>query len=170
VVYHGTAYAPGQPPITEFRGPHQPFRYPAFPGGRGKFVGVGSFFSESEEVAASYPYISLPQTQNYARVVHTLYLRIEKPKVYRTLRAAMEDMVTRVGPDPVAFVTLLRAEGYDGITFMEGPSYAPTSAKKKARVWVAFDPRQVKSATDNAGTFDPDDPSTLRNPRTRSRR
>ena len=144
VVYHGTAYAPGQPYITEFRGPHQPLRYPSFPGGRGKFTGVGSFFSESEEVAASYPYVSLPQTQNYARVVHALYLRIEKPKVYRTLRAASEDMVARAGPDPVAFVALLRAEGYDGITFMEGPSYNPTDAKKKARVWITFSPEQVR--------------------------
>lgn len=30
--------------------------------------------------------------------------------------------------------------------------------------YVVFDPRQIKSATDNAGTFDPDDPSILRNP------
>jgi hypothetical protein len=30
--------------------------------------------------------------------------------------------------------------------------------------YVVFDPRQIKSATDNVGTFDPDDPSILRNP------
>jgi hypothetical protein len=46
----------------------------------------------------------------------------------------------------VAFVALLRAEGYDGITFMEGPSYNPTDAKKKARVWITFSPEQVRYA------------------------
>lgn len=143
VVYHGTAYTPGQSRIEHFRGAHQPFRYPAWSGRSGKVVGIGSFFSESAEVAASYPVIA---SEAHTRVVHPIYLRIEKPKAYRTIRAVADDMVARVGSDPVAFVDLLRSEGYDGVTFMEGPSYAPANRSKKARVWVTFTPEQVRHA------------------------
>jgi len=49
--------------------------------------------------------------------------------------------------------------GYDGVMLTD-PS--PTG---EAISYVVFSPRQVKSATKNAGTFDPSDPSILRNPR-----
>jgi len=140
VVYHGTTYAPGEAHIERFRGAFQPFRYPAWPSGEGKFVGVGTFFSESQEVASSYP---LYTPKGAVRAVHRVRLTINRPKVYTTARAAAKDMVARVGSDPVAFVALLRAEGYDGITFMEGPSYNPSDRTKKARVWIPFSPEQV---------------------------
>ena len=35
--------------------------------------------------------------------------------------------------------------------------------------YVVFDPRQIKSATDNVGTFDPENPSILKNRRTSRR-
>jgi hypothetical protein len=49
--------------------------------------------------------------------------------------------------------------GYDGVVLTD-PS--PTG---EAISYVVFSPKQIKSATGNAGTFDPDDPSILRNPR-----
>jgi hypothetical protein len=138
VVYHGTAHAPGEPRFTTFLGPRSPFRYPATPGGR--FVGVGTFFSESPLVAVSYPRFL---REGDTRVTYRVHLRIENPKGYTTARAAADDMVGRVGNDPEAFVRVLRSEGYDGLTFLEGPSYAPRDREKKARVWVPFSVDQI---------------------------
>jgi len=49
-----------------------------------------------------------------------------------------------------------KAAGFDGIWHL-GPGTAGLHL-------AVFDPRQIKSATDNVGTFDPDDPSIMRNP------
>ena len=43
--------------------------------------------------------------------------------------------------------------GFDGITHIGGGRIQKDS--KKHRVWIAFNPEQIKSATDNIGTFDP---------------
>ena len=48
---------------------------------------------------------------------------------------------------PAVLTSMMQAEGFDGV--VEGPHVC------------VFDPRQIKSATDNVGTFDPDDPSFL---------
>lgn len=48
-----------------------------------------------------------------------------------------------------AFADALKSKGYDGIQFME--EMEPT--------WGAFEPNQIKSATDNVGTFDEAEPS-----------
>lgn len=62
------------------------------------------------------------------------------------------------------FVAVAKAAGYDGAVLQEEgvglDDYAPLQT-----VWVAFDPRQVKSATRNVGTFDPDDPDLTHNTR-----
>ena len=42
--------------------------------------------------------------------------------------------------------------GYDGITHIGGGRFYDGS--ERHRVWIAFDPEQVKSVTDNVGTFD----------------
>jgi hypothetical protein len=52
--------------------------------------------------------------------------------------------------------------GYDGVVY--------DNTWEGGISWIAFDPRQIKSATDNVGTFDPRDPSILKNGRRTSRR
>ena len=52
---------------------------------------------------------------------------------------------------------LLTSKGYDGIVYentYEGPGDS----------WIVFRPTQIKSATSNIGTWDPDDPDIRRNP------
>jgi len=49
--------------------------------------------------------------------------------------------------------------GYDGVVFAD-PSFTGEVIS-----YVVFSPKQIKSATRNAGTFDPDDPNIYRNPR-----
>lgn len=50
----------------------------------------------------------------------------------------------------------LIAMGHDGVTHMGGGRIDPDSVRH--RVYIAFDPEQIKSATGNAGTFDPGNP------------
>jgi hypothetical protein len=53
----------------------------------------------------------------------------------------------------------LRRMGYDGITHIGGARIKSDSTKH--RVWIAFDPEQVKSATGNNGEYRPDSPNIL---------
>jgi len=50
----------------------------------------------------------------------------------------------------------IKTLGYDGIT----RPYDPLG-QSRGREYVTFEPNQIKSATDNAGTFDPNNPSIL---------
>lgn len=53
----------------------------------------------------------------------------------------------------------MRAMGFDGITHIGGGRVDSDGVKHK--VWIAFDPEQIKSATANQGTFDPNNPKIL---------
>lgn len=48
----------------------------------------------------------------------------------------------------------LRKAGYDGVVYQN-------AAEGGGDSWIVFDPRQVKSATGNAGTYNPDNPSMM---------
>jgi hypothetical protein len=50
-------------------------------------------------------------------------------------------------------------KGYDGIVY--------PNAVEGGESWVAFSPTQIKSAIGNRGTFDPEDPNIMHNPRRR---
>jgi len=52
---------------------------------------------------------------------------------------------------------VLQAMGYDGITHTGGLSGRYGSGKPH-KVWIAFEPEQIKSALGNKGTFDPSNP------------
>lgn len=55
------------------------------------------------------------------------------------------------------FVAFLQARGYDGATFTE--ELDTDQGPIAGRTFVAFAPTQIKSATDNVGTFNPTEPS-----------
>ena len=66
---------------------------------------------------------------------------------------------------------LIREAGYDGIVYesvLSTASWTGTGVGRaktgSSRSYIVFEPTQVKSATDNAGTFDPAELSILRNP------
>lgn len=63
------------------------------------------------------------------------------------LRWEAEDMVTE----------LIEGMGYDGITHIGGGRYG-TKDGPKHRVYIAFEPEQIKSSTENIGTFDGNNP------------
>lgn len=110
---------------------------------------IGSCFSESLEVAASYP----KQLNLENRHVKEVYLSIQNPKKYRTLTALTNHLIEFCEerklplvqdrlPHVSMFKDYLIDQGYDGITYKEGPVYNPK--QNKATVWVAFHPYQIK--------------------------
>lgn len=70
----------------------------------------------------------------------------------------------------------LKAKGYDGIVYKNTHDGTSLANKMKAEdSWIAFDPEQIKSTTDNIGTFDRKNPdirysrSSTANPQNMSR-
>jgi len=53
-----------------------------------------------------------------------------------------------------------REHGYDGITYRN--VVEKVDWEKGGSAYIAFDPTQIKSATGNRGTFDPNDPNITR--------
>lgn len=60
-------------------------------------------------------------------------------------------------PGVETYVDIFRHMGHDGLVY-------DNVGEGGGMSWIAFDPWQIKSATDNVGTYDPADPSILRNP------
>lgn len=56
-------------------------------------------------------------------------------------------------------VDILKQMGYDGARLTESLSDEESEKGYAQRAWAAFDPNQIKSATGNKGTFDPNNPS-----------
>lgn len=58
--------------------------------------------------------------------------------------------------------SILKEAGYDGITHRAGDDHGSIIQEVDngdyGRIWIAFRPEQIKSATDNTGTFDPNNP------------
>lgn len=77
---------------------------------------------------------------------------------WKTLQDAIDDVPARISYPVIA------GAGYDGVVHT---AYYPDN---EYRSWIAFDPRQIKHATENVGTYDPSDPSMYKNPRGKTSR
>ena len=63
--------------------------------------------------------------------------------------------------------------GYDGIVYTAhylGNYLGNAAVDLRVKSWVAFDPRQIKHATENVGMYDPSDPDMYKNPRRKTSR
>lgn len=91
-----------------------------------------------------------------------VYLRVENP-YYADLRkmqeAAFEDKTW-----VARFRESLIKKGHDGIIIRPKTEQVGRFNVREPMLVCVFDPRQVKSAIGNRGTYDPADPSILRNP------
>lgn len=83
--------------------------------------------------------------------VMPLYLAIRNPK-----RIADQATVKAGNWDDA--IAQAKAEGHDGLVYTNSAEGAGSES------WVAFDPKQIKSAIGNRGTFDPNDPNILHQP------
>lgn len=120
---------------------------------------LGPSFSDSLDVAKSYPYSRKPD------VVPTMLeadLEINNPKKFTSLNALQkaiwnhfgeEEVIKRLYSKPSGRVeavkqlaeeykTYLKEQGYDGIAFKEGPSHSPT--KNKQTTYMPFANEQIK--------------------------
>lgn len=148
VVYHGTPGAYNGMPITSFSKKAQ--------GGLGGAIGF--WFSDSREVGERF---ARPRYAGVQPEVIETYLSISNPKEYQTYRAFVDDANARRGDSIESRLKSLRRAlekaGHDGIVIRE----SDTDGGIVRDDWVAFRPEQIKSATANRGTFDPNDPSIL---------
>lgn len=106
-----------------------------------------------------------------ARIILTQEHELQRHVDFETRRGArrgrvfvpsLNDAINAADP-AVAFSAIVQA-GYDGVFHLA--EYPGKRGKKVLyRTWVAFDPRQIKHATDNVGTYDPQDPNMYKNPR-----
>ena len=148
----------------------------------GSHFGPGFYMAEEPEIASrGYAEGHLHprgQEQSGSPSVYKLYARIENPldmskpadskmiaAVFGSPNVDLEEMgfgsrptnevlykqlAKRLGDDKRAANERLQELGFDGITRLNRAS----DEAPEHREWVVFDPRQVKSATGNQGTFD----------------
>ena len=97
--------------------------------------------------------------------VMPLYARMENPLLIDD--KAMEDWASTVFAGgsrefpnlmPQHWVDNIRSEGYDGIMYTPPEKVLPSGETSRDQEYIVFDPKQIKSASGNRGTYDPDDP------------
>lgn len=116
--------------------------------------GMGIYFTDSAENAATYGY-----------EVYPVYLRMLKPLIVDA-QGENWSYVPFKGSFYYAddIVSLAEEKGHDGVIFLN--IYDTHSGNNiLSNTYVVFSPKQIKSATKNAGTFDPDDANIYQNPR-----
>jgi len=125
--------------------------------------GIGSFFSSSRLNASTYSG-SRAEVENGARQpgVYSVYLKIENPLVvnWNGKEWYQGESEFEKTDDAAKFA---KANGYDGVILREVKDPGSDNySHVVADIYVAFEPTQIKSATGNQGTFDPNDPSILK--------
>ena len=105
---------------------------------------------------------------------YRLYLKMERPFVHDAKGREWTDLVVPEFPQSSSTYEVAhaaKAAGYDGAIFRNiRDTDLATDKLAPSDVYVVFDPRNIKSATANIGTYDPNDPDIRRNPRARSTR
>ena len=95
-----------------------------------------------------------------------LYARAENPlQLEQSPAKNLEKWGTEDGRHLTAdSVARIKAAGYDSVITPPGFKHYARDHPKQGRELVVFDPNQIKSATENRGTFDPSDPNIRRMP------
>ena len=145
----------------------------------GKY-GAGVYLTPDRSIAESYTTRDGAVLSLFARVERPLfvYLAESDPLVSAMRRSSSARYASAVQSDrqpmgrsasgKVALgygsraSDLLQEAGFDGVFAFQGVPGGSRRNAVAAAIVLAFDPSQVKSATDNDGTYDADDPSILR--------
>lgn len=117
--------------------------------------GSGYYAAASPEQAEKWGMRQTPMDQGYIPTgeglnILPLFMAMRNPAAFKDVESAKKDIGVNWTPEQVTEV--LVARGFDGVWSREDDELA------------AFTPTQIKSATGNRGTFDPNDPSTLNQP------
>lgn len=153
-------------------------------GGKFGLFGRGSYFTDNADVAESYTKKGKGQTPGVYDVYLSIQNPIDmdaaaninewerafdsndldatylngiatNEDAFRALKENLQDEgYTRSEAEDLV-TDLIEGMGYDGITHIGGGRYG-TKDGPKHRVYIAFDPEQIKSASKNKGTYDPE--------------
>jgi uncharacterized protein YjbI with pentapeptide repeats len=101
---------------------------------------------------------------------YRLYIKMERPFVHDAEGGQWDDLHIPQFPNKRKTYEVAHAVKdtglYDGVILKNlRDSGRKTRYDKPADVYVVFDPKNIKSATTNVGTYDPNDPDIRRNPR-----
>jgi len=119
-------------------------------------LGAGFYFTTSYEAAQSYANADAERTGGTPNVIQA-YLRIKNP--YFAPRRIWQ--LSSMPKEAKKHSSSLKKQGYDGVSFFVDLSAIGDDCFTE---YVVFDPRQIKSATMNRGTFDPFDSDMRKNP------
>lgn len=125
----------------------------------------GFFFSPDKETSESFgknvmpAYLSIKNPADLTKAIGETDRRLIDEKGYSEKWLRMTEAWEMFDEDQgEQFVKDLQDLGYDG-AIIEEP--AVEGERKKGVAWVAFKPTQIKSATSNLGTFDPNNTNIL---------
>ena len=114
------------------------------------FAGEGFYFMSSKEWGDGYAEVAVDNSGGEARTIEA-YLRMENPKVISDYQEVIKGRDIRESGVARAVAKEIRESGHDGVILMPKKKGGP-------REYMVLDPVQIKSATNNRGTFDPSDP------------
>lgn len=148
-------------------------------------MGMGGYFTDDPAVASNYT----RKGKGASPTVYAVYLSIKNPldmeakadpsawakqfedieqyheggntneSWYRAAEESLSDGYIPAWEGAEIMQAGLRSMGYDGITHVGGGRVASDGVRH--RVYIAFDPEQIKSAIGNRGTFDPARPELV---------
>ena len=145
-------------PLVVYHGTRKSFS--SFQAGPSGMVGQGIYLTPDPSEASYY---ATKQGQ-----VYPVYVSIQFPKVLASARQGVDHFFDTLGnytgETPDAYVTsVMKGQGHDGVFV-----YKDLGSGLDLRELVAFSPTQIKSATGNRGTFDPEDPVLTNPPKRRN--
>jgi uncharacterized protein (UPF0335 family) len=106
----------------------------------------------------------LEQTSQPKIKIIDAYLSIKKPYKFDAKGERFLDIEENIH----SAIAEARNGGHDGIVIRNLIDNADWGSDRATDHWVAFEPTQIKSATGNSGTFDPNNPSILYQAETKS--
>jgi len=122
------------------------------------WLGEGFYFSDTAKGAEDYTRDDISRLKRQSAEggnILPVYLSMENPLIVDfSLDDLGQPWNSRSAMSAKEFSAILRKRGHDGVIF-KGP-VAPSGLSDNQ--FMVFDPTQIKSATGNRGTFDPNSP------------
>jgi len=140
------------------------------------WAGFGNWFTTDRKYAEVFS----KGIQKTGRVIEA-YLSIQSPLIYdgddkvngfNRMIQEFEEVTGKktyeaTPEDAAAFREYIQSLGFDGVIITQWTGDSKLSGGRPVDIYITLESNQIKSATENRGTFDPAD-SDIRNPRTRS--
>jgi len=140
------------------------------------WAGFGNWFTTDRKYAEVFS----KGIEKVGRVIEA-YLSIQSPLIYdgddkvngfNRMIQEFEEVTGKktyeaTPEDAAAFREYIQSLGFDGVIITQWTGDSKLSGGRPVDIYITLESNQIKSATENRGTFDPADPD-IRNPRTRS--